>query len=158
MKVNVNRLMKQLDSKNYKTSKLEVGTVVTVLKIEERSWTNDRGEDVPSDTLFCKTDSGKNIKIPLRDFMKFIVEDGELINYSSEDEEADMPTKFKISGSEDKTFDGSVVYPVWAYEGYDQFRDKNNKDYGYTQLLESGLKERKTGSYDPVQQYTIEVL
>lgn len=151
MKISRERAERQVQRTALKNVKLETGTVVTVTRIE----TSETKAGKPFDILRCKTDKGKNLNITLREYFKFNCEDDLL---RGDDDNIEIADVFKISESTDRVDKkGNTIYPTFAYkaEAVKRFLDKDDK-FDWYDLCEAGLKEDNT--YDPVQDYTIEIV
>ena len=80
-------------------------------------------------------------------------------NYNSEDDSDDisLPSQFKIAKSENRFANGEEEprYPTYAYVKAQEFIDSKG-GMNYSEVIASGL--RKDNKFDPLQNYTIEII
>lgn len=141
-----------------KNKALPVGAVVTLLSRKQQEFTTGTKENprtVINDILFVDID-GKRASLPMGEIHRFnFTPDSEKL-VASEGETVQLRTKFKIVSSENRlNQSGEIMYVPAAYKRADEFfRDENR--ITYQELIASGPK--KDHNYDPIQDYTIEVL
>ena len=152
------RRLAQTQTKNFKSNIIEDGHVLTVISYEERNTeATASSPSVPNDFLLCvDNNTGKNIKLPVREFNKLIPSgDNKLVRVQEGDTEL-YPATITIESSKprldrnDKPF-----YPAYAYKGSDEFYESLGTDsaMSFEDLVATELKE--DNSTDPVQDYTV---
>ena len=150
------RAIAQTTAPSLKYISIENNTTLTIKDLEEKSYKGNQGEDVPNDQLICVKEDGKNIKVPMREFLKMNLKSGGN-HYESQNnsDEIKLPTSFTIlSGEDRKDNKERTVYPVYAYKLADDFL-KEGSAVDYEELVAGGLKDDNT--FAPVQNYLIEL-
>lgn len=145
---------KAVKATGIKYVKLEAGTRLTVLDVLK----SDENENRHS--LLCQVEGGRKVRIPVREFINMTNEDGSGSVVASHEDDEDsvvFPSEFAIKSSEDRMFGDKTLYPLNAYAGSDQFiKDLDaKKNPSFEELLKT---EKANHGYDPVQNYTIEIL
>jgi hypothetical protein len=158
LKINRQAALKQFRTQSAKGLKLEPGTEISVMEVRE----NNNEDGSVTHSLICSTDKSLVINISLSDYFKMgVVNNGS--HYTSEegDEDIEIFQSFTIETAEDrKDRNGDLVYPLYAYEGWDEMRDEiraGNAKFDWNALIESGLKEGITDRISPLQDYTIKI-
>ena len=148
--------MQQVSAQSIKTAKLEKGMLFSDLEVVPGTLTNANGEEIPNDKFIFKTTKGLK-SMSAREYFKLIPEGDKSLRVDGEDEDKVMiATSFIVKDMEDRLDSNqNKVYPINAYVGVSKFLDNKNKDYQWNELVADGLKEGNT--FDPVQNYTIEI-
>ena len=144
-------------ARSLKNSKLPEGTVLTVAQIVADE------KEPRMHYLLCDTKENK-VRVPMKDFVNMKNVDGGASYHAGEGDDSDeiiIPASFTITGSTDrKAADGTVVFPLGAYNKGDDFiktlRDDSVKNMEWDTLVEGGLKANN-GGYEPVQDYVISI-
>lgn len=149
------RRLAQTQTKNFKSNIVPTGHVLSIISYEQRDTVGE--SPVPNDYLLCvDNNTGKNIKLPVREFNKLIPSgDNKLVRVQEGDNEL-YPVSITIESAtprldrNDKPF-----YPAYAYKGAEDFYDSIGTDasMSFEDLVATGLKD--DNSTDPVQDYTV---
>ena len=155
MKYSRKRAVAQITATSLKAAKLAIGTELTLEEVRMAELQGRGGEETPNDTLICNSRNGR-VSIPVREFTKMkTTDDTPLWTGEDNSTNVELPEKFVIRSSEDrKDRNGNVIFPIFAYKDADKQLAENNIDWNA--LVASGLKDNH--GYDPVQNYTIEVM
>ena len=157
MSVSINKqaALKQFRTQSAKGLKFETGTTLNVVEVRENN--NEDGSQTHS--LICSRDNGPMVNVSLADYFKMTVENGS--HYTSEgDETIELFESFTIVKADDrKDRNGDLVYPLYAYEGWDDMREDiaNGGKFDWNALVETGLQEGITDRVSPLQDYSITV-
>ena len=140
-------LLKLSPATGLKAKKIPINTTIIIIDLKRSKLENG----FINDCLLCDM-SGKKINIPIREYIRFTVQNGDL--YDS-DGDLIFPNEFVIVSSSDRRDrTGDVMYPIYAYNAFEDQSNENRFDY--IELKESGIKEGN--KYEPVQDYVISFL
>jgi len=162
VKINRARRIAQTQTKSFKSNIMPVGAILAVLSLEEGTIKVEGKQDVYNDVLLCShLDTGKTIKLPLREFNKMKTSEGNDLVRASEGGEETFPQSIIIKSSKnregkDKDGNSAPFYPAYAYNGSDDFYNAigTDNEMEWSDLLETGVKDDNT--FDHVQDYVIE--
>lgn len=155
MKFPKERAYQAVVATSLKSKKLEVGTELTLLNIVQGSIKNGN-RDVVNDVLIMSDNTGKRLRVPMRELVKMRTPDNkELFSNIEGTEDVNIAERLKIVSSTDrKDQSGAVIYPLQAYKLQDDFL--NNKIQGWNNLVAGGLKDNH--GFEPVQDYIVAAL
>lgn len=135
---------------------LEKGTKLNFEDIIEGEF-EQNGRKVLNDAIKTVKNDGSAVKLPVREFLKMNISGGGK-HYQGEtgSDDVKFPRSITIVDSKDRvsTTDGSPVYPIFSYEGADDFLAPGS-NMTWEELVKTGIK--KDNTFKPVQDYTIEV-
>lgn len=149
------RRLAQTQTKAFKSNIIEDKSVLTIISYEEKM--TEGKNPVATDYLLCvNNNTGKNIKLPIREFNKMIPEGTNKLVRAQEGDEELYPVSITIVSSKprldrnDKPF-----HPAYAYNESDKFYDSLGTDspMSFEDLVASGLKEDNTT--DVVHDYVV---
>jgi len=150
------RILSQSGAQNFISKKIKVNTVLTIQDVHVQDYEDNKGNPVNNDMLIVTDGEGKTLKLPVKEYMKMKVSQGEKYEGDSDNDDILLPNRIKILKSEDRTgADGIKRYPTYAYTGAQKFIDsKGALDYKAT-VLDSDLRE--DNPFDIIQNYTVEL-
>lgn len=141
-----------------KSRKVEPETVFTVdSTIEGTVQQNNR--TLANDILVVTKNTGEQVNIPMREFLRMRTADGKKVVSNTEDaENISIPDRFKVVSSEDrKDQAGNTIYPIQAYKLGQKMLDGEISGAGaWAEVVAGGMKDGH--KFEPVQNYTIAVL
>lgn len=151
------RALEQVSAPSIKNAKLKIGDVLRFGEIMPGTIVYGNGKEVANDVIMCTLEpEGSRKKLSLREYFKMKLS-GEVKHYKQKGEsEVAFPAGIKIVKMEDrKDREGNVIYPLLAYKLADSFLSSDGK-MKWPELVAGGYKEDH--GYDPVQNYTIEIV
>jgi hypothetical protein len=149
------RAIAQQRTSSFKYIDVPAGTVLNFNDVIENSIQRD-GQEVITDYIMCSDKDGRNIKLPVREFLKMQLPEG-ASHYEGENgnDEVSLPAGITIVSSKDRVdTDGDTVFPVHAYNGADEFLAEDS-DMDWADLKATKLKE--DNNLKAVQDYVVEL-
>jgi len=145
-------LLKQTAATGLKAAKIPANTTIVIIDLKRGKLANGDLNDV----LLCDM-NGKKLNIPIREYNKFIIQNGKAFTCEDGSDEIEFPNEFVIVSSVDrKDRDGDVMYPVYAYNDFEEQTKEEGSSIDFAALKASKLKEGN--KFEPVQDYTISIL
>ncbi len=155
-KISRARRLAQAKIGSFKAVKLETDDVLAIISYEKGETEGDK--PVPNDYLLClNKNTGKNIKLTLRDFNAMIPSDGSnLVRLMENGEDEAFPSSVTIKSSTPRLDRNDKPYfPAFAYNGANDFYNSLGSDtpMEWDTLVATGVKEGAT--FPEVQNYTV---
>ena len=151
------RAQQQIQANALKSKKIPKGTKLNFKEIITGNFTDSRGNEVPNDQILAIDPDGKRIKIPVREYLKMIVEGGGE-HYSGESgrDTVKFPAGIEIKSSKNRVDkDDNPIFPVHAYNLADDFL-ATGSEMQWADLVAGKVKD--VHPFDVVQDYTISKL
>ena len=149
------RAIAQQRTSSFKYIEIPAGSVLNFNDVVEQSLTRDN-QEVITDYIMCQDKDGRNIKLPVREYLKMQLPEG-VNHYDGEtgNDEVSLPAGITIVSSKDRVdTDGDTVFPVHAYNGADAFL-ADGSEMTWAELKATDLKS--DNKLKPVQDYTVEL-
>jgi len=155
MKYPKDKMYEQVVATALKSRKIAANTEFTAVAVVPGT-IKQGNREVTNDTLIVATNTGSQVRVPMRELAKMRTAEGKEAFTSVENENSVViPDKFKVVNSTDrKDRNGNTVFPIQAYKLGQELLD--GKITGWDKVVEGGLKE--DNKLEAVQDYIIAVL
>ena len=149
------RAYQQSQAGSFKYQKLEAGTKLTFIDIIVQTMHEGTDAEYINDYIMCVKPDGKQLKLPVREYMKMTIKDGsERFESEGDNDAVQFPAGITIVSSEGRTDrEGRPVFPVHAYNGADDFL-ADGSEMTWDDLVASDIKS--DNKLPQVQNYTVE--
>jgi hypothetical protein len=156
MRYSKKRAYAQTQKGSLKSKIVPVGTVINFQDINRDVMKSKDSNEQFNDTIIGNIDGFGKITIPVREYLKMKIEEGNHFKSESDSDDIDIPNAIKIISMEPRVDKkDNPIYPVFAYKLATDFLNGAVDWYG---LVEGGLIDNVNDRFDQVQNYTIEIL
>lgn len=147
------RFNSQVRMTNALSKNLVAGKTLTIVRVDESTYTNDNNQEVNSDNLIVQDSDGNKQKLSVKEFVRMTVSDNGEHYLGTEDDGIELPTSITVVSMKPRlNRDGDEMFSTYAYKDAQKLIDK---EIDYNTMLAGGLLE--VHGFEALQDYVIAV-